>query len=76
MCEQDAAWKDRTQARVNWLFDHLPFNKTSLMLKLRQKFHVSGYDWLGLITGRVPADCMTLLHVASVSYVTLLKLSD
>jgi hypothetical protein len=56
MCEQDAAWRDRTQARVNWLFDHLPFNKTNLMLKLRQKFHVSGYDWLGLVSGRVPAD--------------------
>jgi hypothetical protein len=56
MCEQNASWRTTTQAKVDLVFDHLPFNTTSFMLKLRQKFHVSGYDWLGLITGRVPSD--------------------
>ncbi len=56
MCEENVAWRDKTQARVDWWFDHLPFKQTAFMLKLRQKCHVSGYDWLGLITGRVPND--------------------
>jgi hypothetical protein len=56
MCQQNVGWKVRTQAKVTCVFDHLPFNKTAFMLKLRQKCQVSGYDWLGLITGRVPSD--------------------
>ena len=56
MCDDNALWRHLMQTRVNWCFDHLPFNKTPFMLKLRQKCHVSGYDWLGLITGRVPTD--------------------
>lgn len=56
MVEQNTIWRAKTQARVDWLFDHLPFNKTSLLLKLRAKCHVSGYDWLGLVNGRVAPD--------------------
>jgi hypothetical protein len=56
MCEQNAIWRQETQARVDWLFDHLPFNQTAFMVKLRAKCHVSGYDWLGLVNGRVAPD--------------------
>jgi hypothetical protein len=58
MVEQCNGWRVRRHAFINQLFDRLPFNSSKFMTGLRQKWlnKCTGYDWFGLLFGRVPFD--------------------
>src|SRR5262249_32081903 len=51
-------WTADRRAMWNRFFDRLPFSSSKFMTGLRQKWlsRVTGYDWLGLLFGRVPFD--------------------
>jgi len=58
MVEQSTAWCAKRRAMWNRLFDRLPFSSSKLITGLRTKWlsKVTGYDWMGLLFGRVPFD--------------------
>jgi hypothetical protein len=52
MLEENDRWRKKKQAERDRLFDRLArFLPQSLIIRLRKKFRVTGYDWAGLFIG-------------------------
>jgi hypothetical protein len=60
MVAENAAYRDRTNATLDRFFDHLPL-PGSIKAKLRSKIKVTGYDFFGLVWGRLMPDHWTCI---------------